>query len=137
MLARRLSGSTGNPGCKCKDETAAVASLPERSCTLDDGSPGVVLTLREDSCYSTSYGSSACLMHDMIHDPACKEDQDVIPPYCVQPWCYVELASCMKDSNEALFRSSYFPIDSGELMFSHFACCISHLLNHYLVLSLL
>eukprot|EP00956_Cyclotella_meneghiniana_P038556 scaffold156105_cov73-Cyclotella_meneghiniana.AAC.1 len=134
MLARKLSGSTGNPGCECIDESDALASLSERSCTLDDGSPGVVLKLREDACFSTSYGSSACLMHDMIHDPDCKKDQDVIPPYCVRPWCYVDLASCIKDSDEMVFRSSYFGVDSGELFFWHFAHCISPILIHYLAL---
>lgn len=134
MLARKLSGSTGNPGCECIDESDALASLSERSCTLDDGSPGVVLKLREDTCFSTSYGSSACLMHDMIHDPDCKKDQDVIPPYCVRPWCYVDLASCIKDSDEMVFRSSYFGVDSGELLFWHFVHCISPILIHYLAL---
>ena len=113
MLARLMSAN-GNPGCQCKNETDALASLSERSCTLDDGSPGVILQLREDACFSTSYGSSACVMHDMIHDPLCNVSVDVMPSYCVQPWCYVDLESCTKDSDEIVYRSSYFGVDSGK-----------------------
>eukprot|EP00956_Cyclotella_meneghiniana_P009578 scaffold13215_cov61-Cyclotella_meneghiniana.AAC.5 len=113
----------GNPGCQCKNETDALASLSERSCTLDDGSPGVILQLREDACFSTSYGSSACVMHDMIHDPLCNASVDVMPSYCVQPWCYVDLESCTKDSDEIVYRSSYFGVDSGvDVYFSYSTC---------------
>eukprot|EP00956_Cyclotella_meneghiniana_P023232 scaffold44786_cov61-Cyclotella_meneghiniana.AAC.8 len=115
--------ANGNQGCQCKNETDALASLSERSCTLDDGSPGVVLQLREDACFSTSYGSSACVMHDMIHDPLCNVSVDVMPSYCVQPWCYVDLESCTKDSDEIVYRSSYFSVDSGvDVYFSYSTC---------------
>jgi len=130
MLARLMSAH-GNPGCQCKNETDALASLSERSCTLDDGSPGVILQLREDACFSTSYGSSACVMHDMIHDPLCNASVDVMPSYCVQPWCYVDLESCTKDSDEIVYRSSYFGVDSGKLKFpiSNSLCCIFTMLH--------
>ena len=96
------------------------ASLVKRSCqTSSDGQNGIMLT-DEGPCVPYSYGSSSCLQHDFIHDPKCSLDVDGAlegggadyPAYCIHPWCYVDVQTCMQ-SDERLFRSGYFSENDG------------------------
>jgi len=107
--------STGHEGCPCIDESNVLSSLTERSCQTTGGSPGVMLTA-EGPCVPYSYGSNQCLQHDFIHDPKCSVSADGgtnIPEYCFRPFCYVDAKSCMQFSDDRVFRSTYFPYDTG------------------------
>mmetsp|Transcript_30958 Transcript_30958/g.48486 ORF Transcript_30958/g.48486 Transcript_30958/m.48486 type:complete len:749 (-) Transcript_30958:92-2338(-) len=102
--------SSGNEGCNCIDQNSVLASLEKRDCTTSTGQPGVYLR-PFSSCVSYDYGSSACLQHDLLHDPLCQGDLSTttVPPYCFQSWCYVNSTSCKKNSEEEIFKSEYFP----------------------------
>ena len=119
------ASSNGNAGCPCINISDKLSSLTDRSCILADGSSGVHLTLG-GACVSPTYGSSACLQHEMIHDPICNYSaitSIVAPPYCFRPWCYVDVESCIKDSDERVYRSSYFDFDSEiDVYFSYSTC---------------
>jgi hypothetical protein len=119
------STGTGNKGCVCIVVSQQLLLAPERHCELENGDTGVQLKYG-GACVSPNYGSSACLQHEMIHDPACfnvSVNQDVVPPYCFRPWCYVDAEVCMRDSLERVFRSSYFDLDSGvDIHFSYSTC---------------
>ena len=86
---------------------------------ISDGQNGIMLTA-EGPCVPYSYGSSSCLQHDFIHDPKCSLDVDGAlegggadyPAYCIHPWCYVDVQTCMQ-SDERLFRSGYFSENDG------------------------
>ena len=114
--------STGNDGCGCINETSVLASLETRGCTTANGLPGVYLTLG-GSCVAYEYGSSACLQHDLIHDPICQGDPSkaVVPAWCFQSWCYVDGNSCKKNSEEDIFKSSYFP-PQYDIYYSYTTC---------------
>eukprot|EP00985_Skeletonema_marinoi_P034995 scaffold45345_cov212-Skeletonema_marinoi.AAC.1 len=125
--------STGNEGCKCINQTSVLASeLQNRDCTTATGRPGVYLTHDEKrltlggSCVAYDYGSSACLQHDLLHDPKCQGDLStaVIPPYCFQTWCYVDAKSCKKNSAEDIYKSNYFSHFSPEydVFYSYSTC---------------
>ena len=49
----------------------------------------------------------------------------VIPSYCFRPWCFVDAAICTKESQERVYRSSYFPFDSGVDLFYSYSTCNS------------
>mmetsp|Transcript_14706 Transcript_14706/g.29438 ORF Transcript_14706/g.29438 Transcript_14706/m.29438 type:complete len:739 (+) Transcript_14706:148-2364(+) len=119
------SPSNGNEGCRCLNKTAELASLTERACTTSSGAPGVTLTLRSGSCAPLNYGSNICQPHDLVDDATCDVSQannSDIPSYCFQSWCYVDVASCAKTTN-AVYRSSFFPANSGaELFYSYDTC---------------
>ena len=114
------SGTNGQDGCGCIDASSTLASLIERSCqTSSDGQSGIMLTA-EGPCVPYSYGSSSCLQHDFIHDPKCSLDVDGAlegegadyPAYCIHPWCYVDVQTCMQ-SDERSFRSGFFSENDG------------------------
>eukprot|EP00984_Skeletonema_dohrnii_P034701 scaffold33643_cov184-Skeletonema_dohrnii-CCMP3373.AAC.3 len=113
--------STGNEGCNCINQTSVLASLQNRDCTTATGQPGVYLTLG-GACVTYDYGSSACLQHDLLHDPKCQGDLStvVIPPYCFQPFCYVDAKSCKKNSEEDISRSDYF--NQYDVFYSYSTC---------------
>jgi len=114
--------SSGNEGCNCINQTSVLASLENRHCTTAAGKPGVYLKLG-GSCVSYDYGSSACLQHDLLHDPICQGDLSTttIPPYCSQPWCFVNATSCKKNSEEFIFKSEYF-LDQHDIFWSCSTC---------------
>jgi hypothetical protein len=120
-----MTVSRGNAGCPCINVTQELLSLSDRYCSLDNGDRGVQLTVG-GACVSPTFGSSYCLQHDMIHDPACSNEavsQTIVIPYCFRPWCYVDHESCMRDSDERVYRSSYFDVDSGiDVYFSYSTC---------------
>ncbi|KAL7528450.1 hypothetical protein ACHAWF_002562 [Thalassiosira exigua] len=116
--------------CPCTNETAALASLVDRRCPLPgpgDGDFGVLVALG-GPCVPPSYGSSRCVQHDLLHDPACRLQTEggvprVVPPYCFRPFCFVDPLICAKRSRARAFRSSYFPRESGvDLFYSYEAC---------------
>ncbi len=114
--------SSGNEECNCIDQTSVLASLENRECTTSTGKLGVYLNLG-GSCVLFDYGSSACLQHDLLHDPLCKGDPSTttVPPYCSQSWCYVNETSCKKNSEEVIFKSEYFP-DQHDIFYSYSTC---------------
>ncbi len=122
--------SSGNEGCNCIDQASVLASLTNRDCTTAAGKPGVYLKLG-GSCVSYDYGSSACLQHDLLHDPLCQGDPSaaVIPTYCSQSWCYVNAASCKKNSEEKIYRSDIFP-DQHDIFYSYSTCNSTNLFSH-------
>ena len=114
--------STGHEGCPCIDESNVLSSLTERSCQTTGGSPGVMLTA-EGPCVPYSYGSNQCLQHDFIHDPKCTMPADGgtnIPEYCFRSFCYVDAKKCMALSDDRVFRSAYFPHDTGVDVVSYY-----------------
>ena len=113
--------SSGNEGCGCINQTSVLASLDNRDCTTATGVPGIYLTLG-GSCVAYEYGSSACLQHDLIHDPKCQGDPSsaVIEPYCFQSWCYVDASSCKKNSDEVVYKSDSFP--QLDIFYSYTTC---------------
>ena len=118
--------STGNAGCPCINVTDALFSLTDRSCEMQQNGTGIHLH-RGDACVSPTYGSDFCLQHDMIHDPACAPELvskgEVVSPYCFRSWCYVDLESCTKDSDERVYRSYYFDDESGiDIYYSYSTC---------------
>jgi len=121
---------TGNAGCPCINQTLTLAAMSDRQCKLPntvDGF-GIQLTTTDSSCVPFSYGSSRCVQHDILYDPNCNlgdAGDKIIPAYCVRPWCYVDLAMCKKDSDERLFRSSYFPVEEGVDLFYSYTTCNS------------
>lgn len=121
---------TGNVGCPCINQTLTLAAMSDRHCKLPntvDGF-GIQLTTTGGSCVPFSYGSSRCIQHDILYDPNCNvgdAGDNVIPAYCVRPWCYVDLTMCKKDSDERLFRSSYFPAEAGLDVFYSYTTCNS------------
>ena len=115
--------SSGNEGCSCINQTSILASLLDnRDCTTANGLPGVYLTLGV-SCVAYDYGSSACLQHDLVHDPNCQGDPStaVVPPWCFQAWCYVDANSCKKNSEEDMYKSEYFP-PQYDIYYSYTTC---------------
>lgn len=116
--------STGNEGCNCINQTSILASLQlqNRDCTTAAGQPGVYLTLG-GSCVTYDYGSSACLQHDLLHDPKCQGDLStaVIPPYCFQTWCFVDAKSCKMISEEDVYKSYYFSPEY-DVFYSYSTC---------------
>ena len=114
--------SSGNEGCNCVDQTSVLASLENRDCTTATGEPGVYLK-PFSSCVPYNYGSNACLQHDLLHDPVCQGDlsSTTVPPYCFQPWCYVNSTSCKKNSAEDIFKSEYF-LDQPDIFASYSTC---------------
>jgi len=129
-LEKDILKVTSNPahdsgdGCPCIDASSLLASIPSRSCGLPDGEMGVRLSV-EQECAPLSYGSSECLSHDLYYDSFCTLDhvnKKQISGYCVRPWCYVNAELCMK-SSERIYRSSYFPSDTGiDLFYSYTKC---------------
>mmetsp|Transcript_2090 Transcript_2090/g.4481 ORF Transcript_2090/g.4481 Transcript_2090/m.4481 type:complete len:745 (+) Transcript_2090:84-2318(+) len=122
------SPSNGNEGCRCLNKTAELASLTERACTTSSGAPGVTLTLRSGSCAPLNYGSNICQPHDLVDDATCDVSQannSDIPSYCFQSWCYVDADACVRDTDNAVYRSSYFPVESGVDMFYSYDACNS------------
>ena len=117
--------SNGNAGCPCINVTQKLLSVSARHCELENGNIGTKLR-HGGACVSPTYGSSICLQHEMIHDPACSlddVDKAVVPPYCFRPWCYVDHESCKKNSYERVYRSSIFGYDSGvDIYFSYSTC---------------
>mmetsp|Transcript_12799 Transcript_12799/g.25708 ORF Transcript_12799/g.25708 Transcript_12799/m.25708 type:complete len:724 (-) Transcript_12799:683-2854(-) len=117
--------STGGTSCPCLNKTAELASLTERACTTPSGEPGIILTLDNGACAPLHYGSSVCQPHDLVYDPNCDVSlatNSNFPHYCFQSWCYVDVASCAKTTN-AVYRSSFFPANSGaELFYSYDTC---------------
>jgi len=114
--------STGNEGCNCINQSSVLASLQNRDCTTDTGQPGVYLNLG-GSCVARDYGSSACLQHDLLHDPNCQGDLSTtaVPPYCFQTWCYVNANSCRKNSDEKIKKTEYFS-PSNDIFYSYSTC---------------
>eukprot|EP00984_Skeletonema_dohrnii_P002871 scaffold976_cov102-Skeletonema_dohrnii-CCMP3373.AAC.10 len=114
--------SSGNEGCNCINQTSILASLQDRGCTTATGQPGVHLTLG-GSCVAYDYGSSACLQHDLLHDPNCQGDLSTtaVPPYCFQTWCYVNANSCRKNSDEKIKKTEYFS-PSNDIFYSYSTC---------------
>ena len=117
--------SGGNAGCPCINVEQQLLSLTDRYCYLSDGTEGIKLTYG-GACVPPTFGSAVCLQHDMIHDPSCSYDPTttaVVAPYCFRPWCYVDRESCTRDSDERVYRSSYFDFDSGaDIYFSYSTC---------------
>ena len=113
--------SSGSEGCECTDQTSVLASLTDRGCTTPSGEPGVSLTLG-GSCASYNYGSSSCLQHDFINDEKCQVDatSTFVEPYCFQAWCYVDLDSCKRNSEEKIYKSDYF---ANEDVFYSYSTC--------------
>mmetsp|Transcript_34735 Transcript_34735/g.56767 ORF Transcript_34735/g.56767 Transcript_34735/m.56767 type:complete len:669 (+) Transcript_34735:46-2052(+) len=117
----------GKEGCPCTNNTGTLASLSERYCKLPTGDDGIYLTLG-GSCVPFSYGSSRCAVHDLLYDPRCKVDaagENDIPAYCVKRFCYVDLATCKRESRERVYRSSYFPFESEVDLFYSYSTCNS------------
>jgi len=117
-----------NNGCRCLNKTADLTSLTERACTTSSGAPGVTLTLRSGSCAPLNYGSNICQPHDLVDDATCDVSQannSDIPSYCFQSWCYVDADACVRDTDNAVYRSSYFPVESGVDMFYSYDACNS------------
>lgn len=118
----------GNQGCPCINNTGILASLTERHCLLPDGiTTGIQLTLG-GSCVPFTYGSSECRRHDFLYDPRCKIsdgelDSDIPGYYCFRPFCYVDADTCTRDSEERVFRSSYFSTDSNVDIFYSYSTC--------------
>ena len=114
--------STGNEGCSCINTTSVLASLEDRKCTTASGLPGVYRL--GGSCIAYDFGSSACLRHDLIHDPICQIDDlssaVVVPEWCFQSWCYVDGNSCKKNSEEDVFKSDSFP--QLDIYYSYTTC---------------
>ncbi|KAL7491052.1 hypothetical protein ACHAWT_000530, partial [Skeletonema menzelii] len=105
------------------NQTSILASLLDnRDCTTANGLPGIYLTLG-GSCVAYDYGSSACLQHDLIHDPICQGDPStaVVRPWCFQSWCFVDANSCKKNSEEVIYKSSYFP-PQYDIFYSYSTC---------------
>jgi len=44
----------------------------------------------------------------------------VVPPYCFQPWCFVDAKSCKKDSEEDIKKSDYF--EHYDVFYSYSTC---------------
>mmetsp|Transcript_1544 Transcript_1544/g.3190 ORF Transcript_1544/g.3190 Transcript_1544/m.3190 type:complete len:753 (+) Transcript_1544:97-2355(+) len=122
------SPSNGNEGCRCLNKTAELASLTERACTTPSGEPGIILTLDNGACAPLHYGSSVCQPHDLVYDPNCDVSlatNSNFPHYCFQSWCYVDADACVRDTDNAVYRSSYFPVESGVDMFYSYDACNS------------
>ena len=121
------TGGTGNSGCSCINTTNTLLQVQTRECTLQDGSRGVY-TGSGRMCVAPSYGSSMCKQHDLISDPDCsitENDLDIhaIPQYCTRSWCYVDLEQCKSESQDIIYRSSYFDEDTNvDLFFSYSTC---------------
>ena len=115
-------------GCPCTDESTTLSSLSGRTfCKTPKNESGLQL-IAGGACFPFSFGSSMCLQHDLVHDPACQVDQageSLIPSYCFRPWCYVNPDVCKRDSMEQVYRSSYFPFDSGVDLFYSYSTCNS------------
>ncbi len=113
--------SSGSEGCNCVDQTSVLASIENGVCTTATGEPGVYLKF--GGCVPYSYGSNACLQHDQLHDPICQEDLSTttVPPYCFLSWCYVDAASCRKNSEDVIFKSEYFPAQY-DIFYSYSTC---------------
>ncbi len=120
------SSYAGKEGCPCLNKTATLASLTERACTTSSGEPGIILTLDNGACAPLDYGSNTCRPHDLVYDPICDVSlatQPDFPRYCFQSWCYVDADSCVRDTDNAVYRSSYFPVESGvDFFYSYEAC---------------
>ena len=118
-----MTASTGKQGCPCTDVSSILSSLTERHCTTPDGQLGILLSPSSESCVPYSYGSSNCLQHDLIHDPACdltKVNVTNIPAYCISPWCYVDMETCARDSEERVIRTEYF--GEADVFYSYATC---------------
>jgi len=114
-------------GCSCTNTTSILASLSDRRCQLSNGDDGIQLTLG-GTCVPFSYGSSKCLQHDLLYTPDCEVDRagdHVIPSYCFRPFCYVDAARCKRESNERVYRSSYFSFESDIDLFYSYSTCNS------------
>jgi len=48
-----------------------------------------------------------------------------VPAYCANSWCFIDLETCKSESSELIFRSDYFPIDTGVDLFYSFSTCNS------------
>ena len=127
ICAYTMITTSGNVGCTCINTTGTLSSLTDRHCQLPSGNDGIQLTLG-GSCVPFSYGSSQCLQHDLLHDPSClidKTGDHIIPAHCFRPWCYVDARTCARESEERVYRSSYFPIDSEVDIFYSYSTCNS------------
>lgn len=122
---------SGNEGCSCIDASSKLASVnmnTERSCQTVNGQDGVRIGagMGGGFCVPFSYGSLQCKQHDFLLDPKCNLDTvTIIEDYCIRPWCYVDVDTCKKHSSERIFRSSYFPRDSGVDAFYSYSTCNS------------
>ena len=119
--------TSASTGCPCINTTDTLLQVQDRECKLQDGSRGVYAG-NGRMCVAPSYGSSICKQHDLISDPDCsitENDLDtyVIPQYCTRPWCYVDLEQCKVESQDIIYRSSYFDVDTDvDLFFSYSTC---------------
>mmetsp|Transcript_36003 Transcript_36003/g.63128 ORF Transcript_36003/g.63128 Transcript_36003/m.63128 type:complete len:701 (+) Transcript_36003:59-2161(+) len=122
-----MTMAIGRKECPCTNVTGTFASLSDRHCDLPSGENGIRLTLG-GSCVPFSYGSSQCLLHDLLYDPRCNvddADEGIIEAYCVRPFCYVDVATCKRESYERVYRSSYFPFESEVDIFYSYSTCNS------------
>ncbi|KAL7536673.1 hypothetical protein ACHAWF_005534 [Thalassiosira exigua] len=119
--------ATGGEGsCPCTNATTALSSLAARSCRLSSGDNGVQLNTRGGACVPFSYGSFRCRQHDLLYDPSCQvneADERVIPAYCFRPFCFVDADTCIRESEQRVYRSAYFPPESGVDVFYSYSVC--------------
>jgi len=118
------TATTGNEGCQCINQTSLLSSLQKRDCITPNGEPGVYLTLG-GSCVPYNYGSTYCLQHDLLHDPICNYDSSttvIIPPYCLESWCYVDAKTCKRDSEEVIYKTKFFVSNGDDLFYSYSTC---------------
>mmetsp|Transcript_9466 Transcript_9466/g.14630 ORF Transcript_9466/g.14630 Transcript_9466/m.14630 type:complete len:255 (+) Transcript_9466:87-851(+) len=120
--------SAGKPGCPCINATSILASLTNRHCKLSDGQATGIQLKPGGSCVPFSYGSNQCRQHDLLYDPSCALDElaqlqhgnssstaSSVPTYCIRSWRYVDMQTCKKESDERVFRSSYFGFKASDV----------------------
>ena len=67
--------NNGLEGCPCIDVSANLASVNLPSCNTATNNETGIQLLPGGACFPHSWGSSQCLQHDLVHDPACSLDQ--------------------------------------------------------------
>jgi len=103
---------SGNPDCPCINSSQIIEAAS--NCRAEDGSAGMFFERGGIvACYSSSYGSSVCHTHDLLHDPLCKNNSGTNhtaaqppPAYCHQSFCYVDASKC-KLAQELFYKSSF------------------------------
>ena len=97
----------GSPECPCLDVPQVNPFFP--NCTIVEQGDEVF-------CYSVDYGRY-CNTWDESLEPYCSHENDDVPDWCFQSWCYVDATKCI----ESTVQMSLSVIHDG-LFFSYETC---------------
>ncbi|GMI01940.1 hypothetical protein TrLO_g8137 [Triparma laevis f. longispina] len=102
---------TGSPGCSCisspswpvnVQDLTGITDTDNTACTLIRNAKG------ESICMQSDYGVGECKAWDdqTTHSGDCTLTGSARPKWCDEPWCYVDLTSCLTNRTKFTVKST-------------------------------